>query len=1185
MYLKSIEVNGFKSFAHKTVFKFEHGITGIVGPNGSGKSNVADAVRWVLGEQSAKQLRGAKMEDVIFSGTQLRRPMGSAYVAITMDNGDRSLPIPFEEVTVARRVYRSGESEYLMNGSTCRRKDIVELFFDTGVGKEGYSIIGQGQIDQILSGKPEDRRELFDEAAGIVKYKKNKIETLKSLDREKENLNRVNDILSELERQIGPLKRQAKKAREYLLCRDRLKDRDSQLFLMENRRMTEELEVLDQKIKIAKQDLEETNNKMETAKKRCEKEEERLNSLKADISQMTQGISDEKVLKQRLEGEIKVLREQIHTEKIREDHFKANQQRMEQEIEEKNREAGQFQQEADDISLKYQQAGKERVEEESKLAFFQKEIQDLTEELSLLEERVQDHNDSQMKMAGRLERFQTVKEQLQVRIQNLEKQKANLKIEWKAAGENCREVMVHLEELVHKEKILKERIAVKKQEEKQQEEENSKVLLELSKQKEKYHQVRSNYEMLQNMAERYEGYGFGIKKVMERRKQTPGILGTVSDIIKVEQKYEAAIETALGGSIQNIVTDTQNTAKKLISYLRANKFGRVTFLPINAVKGKPFQRPEAQKEKGVIGVASQLVTYDPQYQDLAAFLLGQVLVVETINEGIVIANKYHHSLRIVTMEGDALNRGGSMSGGAFKSKSNLLGRNRELKEWKNLLTRYIEGIKKEEEKQKEYAWKLKESREASAEAERKLQELILERNTQEMALSAAEAKEKDLRKRLEELEFQMKELESQKDAATNDASDLLNQKSDLEIASRKDEENICRITERLEKTRETAEEQARTIGEMHLKTNQLKQRLEFAQSNCGRIGYELEKLQADLRKNQEEFQNIKEIFGLLGERIEGLQEKMKNSQLEAEKKESELLKMQELEKENMESYKDTMKEREEMMEQSNRMDKELFRLTSAREKCQEEQQELMDYMWENYEITYHQLRNSFKEEPNENLVKIKREISEIKEEIRALGPVNVRAAEEYQEVSERYEFLTLQRKDVVTAQERLNDLLEELEESMLQQFDEKFKDIQKMFQKVFVELFGGGTAKLELTDDDVLESGIRITAQPPGKKLQNMMQLSGGEKALTAIALLFAIQNLKPSPFCLLDEIEAALDDSNVKRFAEYLRKLSKDTQFIVITHRRGTMMAADVLYGVTMQEKGVSTQVSVSLIENDLDE
>ncbi len=1185
MYLKSIEVNGFKSFAHKTVFKFEHGITGIVGPNGSGKSNVADAVRWVLGEQSAKQLRGAKMEDVIFSGTQLRRPMGSAYVAITMDNGDKSLPVPFEEVTVARRVYRSGESEYLMNGSTCRRKDIVELFFDTGVGKEGYSIIGQGQIDQILSGKPEDRRELFDEAAGIVKYKKNKIETQKSLDREKENLNRVNDILSELERQIGPLKRQAKKAREYLLYRDRLKDRDSRLFLMENRRMTEELETLDQKIRIAEQDLEETNGKMESAKERYAKEEERLNSLKADIARITQEISDEKVLKQRFEGEIKVLKEQIRTEKIREDHFKANQQRMEQEMEEKDREAKQFRQEADDISAEYQQAGKERVEKESKLAFFQKEIQDLTEELSLLEGRVQDHNDSQMKMAGRLERFQTVKEQLQVRIQNLEEQKAHLEIDWKTAGENCREVMAHLEELDRKEEDLKSRIAAKQKEEMEQEAENAKALSELSKQKEKYHRVRSNYEALRNMAERYEGYGFGIKKIMERKKMTPGVFGTVSDLIKVEKKYEAAIETALGGSIQNVVTDTQDTAKELIGYLRANRFGRVTFLPLNAVKGKPFQRPEAQKEKGVIGVASQLVSFDPQYRDLADSLLGQILVVRTIDEGIAIANKYHHSLRIVTMEGDSLNRGGSMSGGAFKSKSNLLGRNRELKELKNLLAKLTEKIKTEEAKQKENALKLKKSREASVQAKQSLQELILERNTQEMALSAAEAKRKDLQDRLTGLESQMKQLGAQKDATTNDASDLLNQKSDLEIASRKDEENILRITERLEKTRETAEEQAKIIGEIHLKTNQLKQRLEFAQSNCDRVGYELEKLRSDLRENQEEHQKIEETSVSLEEKIEKLQEKMKNRQLETEKKESELQKMQEMEKKNMESYKDTMKEREEMLEQSNRMDKELFRLNGTREKCREEQQELMNYMWENYEITYHQLQNRFEEEPGQSLSKIKEEISEIKKEIRALGPVNVHAAEEYQEVSERYEFLTNQREDVVTAQERLNDLLKELEESMLLQFHEKFKDIQKMFQKVFVELFGGGTAKLELTDDDVLESGIRIIAQPPGKKLQNMMQLSGGEKALTAIALLFAIQNLKPSPFCLLDEIEAALDDSNVKRFAEYLWKLSKDTQFIVITHRRGTMMAADVLYGVTMQEKGVSTQVSVNLIENDLDE
>lgn len=1185
MYLKSIEVNGFKSFAHKMVFKFEHGITGIVGPNGSGKSNVADAVRWVLGEQSAKQLRGSKMEDVIFSGTELRKPMGSAYVAITMDNGDGSLPIPFEEVTVARRVYRSGESEYLMNGSPCRRKDIVELFFDTGVGKEGYSIIGQGQIDQILSGKPEERRELFDEAAGIVKYKKNKIETQKSLDAERENLIRVNDILSELERQIGPLEKQSEKARKYLLLRDKLKEKDSLLFLMENRRLSDELKSLETKIEIAENDLKDANERIEKAKKRYEQEDAELNQLKDEISRLTEEISDEKVQKQRREGEIKVLEEQIHTEKIREDHFRSNQERLTGEIDEKRRELNQLQEETAEIRRRFEEAQAERIEKESKLAFYQKEMQDLSEELAALEQRMQSFSDRQMEMAGKLERFQTVEEQLQVRIQSLEEQKKQLE---KEAGQNEAErikiqdeIKKFSEQKIELEKQLKKQKEIQAQAENRRED----AVHAISVQKEKYHRAQSNYETLRNMAERYDGYGFGIKKIMEQKSRIPGIIGVVSDIIKVEQKYEAAIETALGGSIQNIVTDTQQTAKDLIGFLRRNRFGRVTFLPLNAVKGRSFSWPEALKEKGVVGIASQLAFYDERYRDLFASLLGQVLVVETMDAGIAIANKYHHSLRIVTMEGDSLNRGGSMSGGAFKNKGNLLGRNREVKELENRLNRLAAELKKAEDAKEGYDSEIDSIRKECAKIQQKIQEISMEQHAGEISLSAAAAKKQDYEKQKQNLTEQIETLRHEKNMAKDDASDLLTQKSDLEISSQEDEENIRKISRKLEETKETAENQARSIGEMHLKTNQLKQQMEFAQSNYDRVGFELEKLEADQEKNQKEFQSVKETAGNFWKKIEHLKNEIAEEIREIRKKEETLICQKEQEKLKSESYRDILREREELVERAGAMDKERYRLTSAREKQKEKQKELLDYMWDTYEVTYHQLKETMTEEPKESLSRIKEDIVAVKGEIRALGPVNVNAVEEYKEVAERYEFLLAQKEDVVKAEKHLNGLMKELEESMRKQFDEKFKDIQRMFQRVFVELFGGGTAKLELTDEDILESGIRITAQPPGKKLQNMMQLSGGEKALTAIALLFAIQNLKPSPFCLLDEIEAALDDLNVKRFAQYLHKLSRETQFIVITHRRGTMMAADVLYGITMQEKGVSTQVSVNLIENDLDE
>lgn len=1185
MYLKSIEVNGFKSFAHKMIFKFEDGITGIVGPNGSGKSNVADAVRWVLGEQSAKQLRGAKMEDVIFSGTELRKPMGSAYVAITLDNSDGSLPIQFEEVTVARRVYRSGESEYLMNGSPCRRKDIVELFFDTGVGKEGYSIIGQGQIDQILSGKPEDRRELFDEAAGIVKYKKNKLETQKSLDAERENLTRVTDILSELERQVGPLKKQSEKAKEYLIYRDRLKEKDMKLFLLENEKLAEELKSLDEKIEIASREMKEANIQIEQAKKKYEEDDKKLNQLKEDIDQKAKLLSEEKLLKQRQEGEVKVLEEQINTEKTREHHFSVNQQRLENEIKEKQEQMAQVKIEADEIRNSFEAVEEEKIQEESKAAFYQKEIQDLESEFSHLQNHLEEFGSTRLDVTSKLERFSTVEEQLNVRIEHLTLQAEALQDEEKAGTDSVKQQELNIQSLKEEEEELQVKIHNTQRILEELQKERQELNQLISAQKEKFHRMQSNFETLRNMAERYDGYGFGIKKVMEQKENVQGIIGVVADIIRVDQAYEAAIETALGGSIQNIVADTQNTAKKMIQYLKQNRYGRVTFLPLDAVKGKPFFKQEALKEKGVIGTANELVSYDSEYHDLFASLLGQVLVVETMDAGIAIANKYQHSIRIVTLEGDSLNRGGSMSGGAFRNKSNLIGRNREVKALEGKLQKIQGQIQETEEKWNQNTKKIKEFQETVVKLNGHKQQNSLKLNTQVMSKSALLEQLQDKKTRLEVLKHQIQALEKEMQDARDDVSELLDKKSNLEVANKTDEEKAAQLEDRLNEQKKYAEEQARLIGEIHMRRSQLKQKLEFAESNYDRMQFEMDKLSEELQQNERDAGQISSAVQEIKQQIEQTRHAISGKEAWILEEGKILSKMQAEVEEKTEAYRETMKIREEMMERANGYDREMFRLTGAKEKQEEKQQELLNYMWENYEVTYHNAKNQIQEEITESLSALKEQITEIKGKIRKLGPVNVNAVEDYLEISERYEFLQNQHADIVKAEQHLNGLIQELEDAMRRQFDEKFKDIQRMFQKVFVELFGGGVAKLELTEDDVLESGIKIIAQPPGKKLQNMMQLSGGEKALTAISLLFAIQNLKPSPFCLLDEIEAALDDSNVTRFAGYLHKLTKDTQFIVITHRRGTMMAADVLYGITMQEKGVSTQVSVNLIEKDLEE
>ncbi len=1185
MYLKSIEVNGFKSFAHKMIFQFEHGITGIVGPNGSGKSNVADAVRWVLGEQSARQLRGSKMEDVIFSGTELRRPMGSAYVAITLDNSDGSLPVQFEEVTVARRVYRSGESEYLINGSACRRKDIVELFFDTGIGKEGYSIIGQGQIEQILSGKPEERRELFDEAAGIVKYKKNKMETQKALDAERENLVRVTDILTELKRQVGPLKQQSERAREYLNLREQLKEEDIKLFLTEDQRLRLELTNLEEKINIAENEMKEANRRMEDAKKKYEEENSALMELNQRAEAMTAEISQTKMTVQGQEGDIKVLREQINTEKTKETHFLETRERLRRELQEKQKQMKQFSDDAKRLFGICREIEQEKTETESGVAFYQKGMQELEMEQESLRRQMEAANSSRMEVSKALERFDTMEEQLNARVCGLEAGSEELsgkRQENRRQQEKVQEKISYIKETMEEmEQRKKDLQAVGETIEKERHE----IRNEISAKQEKVHRLQSNYETLKNMAERYDGYGFGIKKVMEQQPMISGIIGPVADIIKVEAKYETAIETALGGSIQNIVTDTQITAKRMIEFLKKNRYGRVTFLPLDAVRGKAFVKPEMLKESGVIGTANQLAVYEKQYEGLFASLLGQILIVETMDAGIRIANQYHHSVRIVTLEGDSLNRGGSMAGGAFKNKGNLLGRAREVEELEKKLLKFREQMATEERKWEQNTKKLQEYRQSVIRLNEEHQESSLRLNTEEMSLTALLEQEKDLIRRKENLEKEKGELAAQLLSAKEDAKGLLTHKSDLETAYRTDEERAAQIAKELEHLRSRAEEHSHLIAEIHMRLSKEKQNLEFQQSNYERVRLEAERMEKELQSSESETGNAVEIVQKLENKIQRLKEEILGKQHKIQEKEEVLRTVQQKVQEKTESYQQAVKIREEMMERAGAYDKEMFRLESARQRQEEKQKELFDYMWENYEITYHQAKERVKTEDFGSLSKMKETITNLKRQIRSLGPVNVNAIEDYKEAAKRFEFLEKQHEDIITAEAHLTGLMKELEEAMKRQFREKFQDIQRVFQEVFVELFGGGEARLELTDDDILESGIQIIAQPPGKKLQNMMQLSGGEKALTAISLLFAIQNLKPSPFCLLDEIEAALDDSNVTRFAKYLHKLTKDTQFIVITHRRGTMMAADVLYGITMQEKGISTQVSVNLIEKDLEE
>ncbi len=1185
MYLKSIEVQGFKSFANKITFEFHNGITGIVGPNGSGKSNVGDAVRWVLGEQSAKQLRGGNMQDVIFSGTETRKPLGFAYVAITLDNSDHKLPIDYQEVTIARRLYRSGESEYLLNGTSCRLKDVNELFYDTGIGKEGYSIIGQGQIDKILSGKPEERRELFDEAAGIVKFKRRKNTAIKKLEEEQQNLTRVNDILSELTRQLAPLEKQAETAKVYLKKKEALKQLDIQMFLVEMARIREQLKAVEEKYEIAQSDLEETCKSFDVTKTEYENLEKELEILETEIQKSREQSTQKTLEKQNLENQIHLLQEQIHSAKQNETQYQERAVALDADIDKRKKEEQGYLEEQSQLEEKAAEFS--RVQSQAQEAFKEIaiEIHNLEEAIESGKNEIIEILNQRASIKGKLQRYDTMMEQISIRKVALNQRNLTLRSEaaqLDASEEQYKTQKQEIEETI--EKLIRQGNRCEDQIKKYQAE-ISRATQQLENEKTAYHREASRLESLKNITERYDGYGNSIRRVMEQKKNVSGIKGVVADLLKVEKNYETAIETALGGSIQNIVTDNENTAKGMIEFLKKNKYGRATFLPLTSMKNKKtFNNPAALKEPGVIGVASDLVQVEAEYEGLANYLLGRTLVVDYIDHGIAIAKKYQYTIRMVTIEGESLNPGGSLTGGAFKNNSNLLGRRREIDELHENVEKLKLNIEKLQAALEEYRNKRNHFRDEAGRIQESLQEQYIQENTVQMNLNSMSDKRAEIKQGYENLKRENAELEKQtKEIEENSQSIQLEMEASASQESAL-EKSINEKQEELESRKKQETDISKELEKSQLEGAGITSRKGFIQENLRRIKEELESL-----TNQKE--------ALFAGMEEGKEEALKKEteivkirqeiELAAKEEEEDREKLQEalLKKEKMtQEHKAFFLKRDELSARMNLLDKESYRLLGQKEKLEENKETQVNYMWEEYEITYSQALIDMPDELQER-AEIKSAISNMRSEIRQLGNVNVNAIEEYKELSERHTFMKTQHDDLVQAEETLQGIINELDTGMRRQFEEKFGQIRIEFDKAFKELFGGGKGTLELDEEeDILEAGIRIISQPPGKKLQNMMQLSGGEKALTAIALLFAIQNLKPSPFCLLDEIEAALDDSNVTRYAKYLHKLTKNTQFIIITHRRGTMAAADRLYGITMQERGVSTLVSVDLIENDLD-
>ncbi len=1184
MYLKSIEVQGFKSFANKIVFDFHNGITGIVGPNGSGKSNVADAVRWVLGEQRVKQLRGGSMQDVIFSGTESRRPLSYAYVAITLDNGDHQLAIDYEEVTVSRRLYRSGESEYLINGTACRLKDINELFYDTGIGKEGYSIIGQGQIDRILSSKPEESRELFDEATGIVKFKRRKNTAQKKLEDEKQNILRINDILAELEKQLGPLERQSETAKVYLKKKETLKIYDVNMFLLETARLQEQLSEVEKKSETAQAELEETTRAYESIKLEHAKIEEELEQLNTDLDQTKESFSQAGMSRQQLEGQIELLKEQINSVRANDEHLQGRLAAIGTDVLEKKEARKKLTEEQRQLDAQLKEISGRSREATERLNAVRRKMEALNSRVEQRKNAIISLLNERASTKGRLQRYDAMQEQAQIRRAELNKKLLEARsgeAEQKALYEEYQRKLGEIEA-----GILE--LTATQREKEEEAESCRRTLGKLNEQLEigqtAFHRESSKLESLRNLAERYDGYGNSIRKVMERKERTPGILGVVADIIKVDQKYETAIETALGGNIQNIVTDNEETAKELIGYLKKNKLGRATFLPLTSVGGRDnFPRKEALKEPGALGLASTLVKAEKQYEGVVQYLLGRVLVVSGIDAAIKIARKYSHSLHIVTLEGEYLSPGGSMTGGAFRNSSNLLGRRRELEELEENVKRLEEEMNAARLRIEEVKDRRRTFRQAAEELNTRLQEQYLQQNT--VSLNANQAKEKlaELASGYEGLNVELGQLEEQlKDIGESREAIGLELRASEE-QEKEHETDTLEAQKELEEIRGQEEGSVKECESIHLEVAAITQKAEFVNENVARIDRELERFRMEEEELKAGVVQGSHDIKAKEEGILALTGQIEQLNLRSRTLEQRTVTLTEKRDALLSGQKEFFSRREELSEHRSRLDKEAFRLNSQRERLEESAESQANYMWEEYELTYNSAL-PLRDEAYEELGDLKKQISALKDEIRRLGDVNVNAIEDFKNLSERYTFMNNQRNDLVKAEETLLGIIQELDSGMRKQFREQFERIRVEFDKAFKELFGGGKGTLELNEEeDILEAGIRIIAQPPGKKLQNMMQLSGGEKALTAISLLFAIQNLKPSPFCLLDEIEAALDDSNVGRFAKYLHKLTKNTQFIIITHRKGTMESADRLYGITMQEKGVSALVSVNLIEEDL--
>ncbi len=1184
MYLKTIEIQGFKSFPDKIKIDYGQGITAIVGPNGSGKSNISDAVRWVLGEQSAKLLRGSKMEDVIFAGTEARKPLGFAEVALTIDNTDNILPIDYHEVTITRRVYRSGESEYYINKASCRLKDIHQLFMDTGLGKDGYSIIGQGRIDEILSSKSEDRRYIFEEASGISKYRYRKKESEKKLEQTRQNLVRITDIINELALQIEPLQEQSEKAKQYLDLRDELKEIEISVFLYSIDQLKTNLNEIEKTYVVTNEQLKNEEEKILSLENELQVIQDSLQEKELAIDHARKNFYSDEATLQRYKNDIELYKNNIQNNE-------ENIKKLVLEMNEIVHKINNYKVELENKKLMVERLNVKKEAIQNEIDILEKKslnanqiITSKNEEMDAFKSNLIDKMNTISEIRGKVNSVQVLEDNYDERKKGIDKevdQKNNklkqvsdlihkLKYDYATNKGKIAETANNINRYLSNEKESREKVQAYQNDH----------LQKMTMMKEK----ASKMKLLQEMEHSYEGFYKSVKRILLEWENGSlkhlDIHGPVSKLIKVPDKYTTAIETVLGAAMQNIVVANENDAKIAIQFLKTKRLGRATFLPISSVKGNLlYNMNEVIKYPKCIGIAAQLIHYDEKYENIINSLLGRVVVVENIDDGIKMARHFGHKFRIVTLDGDILNPGGSMSGGSSYKSNGFLSRANDIKTLKEEVLRIrtvIETISNKKQKEENRLNVVTKQLEQEQIAQKELEAIDIKMESEIMYNQSIY---ENIAVTIEELAKENEQIQVKIKNNENEILQFSNTIEELEQEIALLEKQIAQKQIYFEDEISERDQLNQTIIDKKMELSSIEKDIGVCDERLNAIDLEISSYERDRDYKAQEHER-------LGQKMQQFEKDIKDKNISINTIQENLtllqIKIDECIQAKQQTH-DTINKHQTLIKQKREsislLQQEHHRIENSKIKNELELENTINRLWDDYGQTYSEAL-TFKKEIN-NLSKAKNDITILKKEIKALGSINVNAIEEYKNVKERYEFLTTQRDDLEEAENSLMKIINDMVKLMNKQFTDKFKVINENFNLVFNELFGGGRATLTLTNtENVLESGIEIEVQPPGKKLQNLTLLSGGERAFTAIALLFAILKVRPTPFCILDEIEAALDDANVYRFAQYLKNYSDQTQFIIVTHRRGTMEMADILYGVTMQEKGVSKLLALNMDE-----